>query len=148
MYLFSLGAIALTDAQFSEGNIPVSISSLSCIGNEPTLQQCSVNIEENVESCGRFEDAGIICQGMMYEILQVTQFLRLLFGIAQGTSYENCTTGSVRLADMITTNTTAEGRVEVCINQAWGTVCNRRFDDDDAGTVCVLAGGYSRRGKA
>ena len=43
-------------------------------------------------------------------------------------------------------NNTAEGRVEVCINQAWGTVCNQRFDEDDAGTVCVIAGGFLRSG--
>ena len=53
----------------------------------------------------------------------------------------------MRLADKIVTNTTEEGRVEVCINQAWGTVCNRRFDSDDAGTVCVLAGGFIRSSK-
>ena len=63
-----------------------------------------------------------------------------------GTSRDDCLTGSVRLVNKIVTNTTAEGRVEVCINQAWGTVCNRRFDNDDAGTVCVLAGGYLRSG--
>lgn len=40
-----------------------------------------------------------------------------------------------------------EGRVEVCINQAWGTVCNNRFDQEDAGTACVRAGGYSRNGE-
>lgn len=36
--------------------------------------------------------------------------------------------------------------MEVCINQAWGTVCNDRFDQEDAGTVCVAAGGYLRNG--
>lgn len=39
-----------------------------------------------------------------------------------------------------------EGRVEVCVNKAWGTVCNDQFDQEDAGTVCVAAGGYERSG--
>ena len=63
------------------------------------------------------------------------------------TARDNCSTGSVRLADKMVMNNTAEGRVEVCINQAWGTVCNQRFDEDDAGTVCVIAGGFLRSGK-
>lgn len=53
----------------------------------------------------------------------------------------------MRLADLREENDTAQGRVEVCINQAWGTVCETRFDREDAGTVCVLAGGFLRNGK-
>ena len=63
------------------------------------------------------------------------------------TQRANCTTGSVRLADPTFTASSLEGRVEVCINQAWGTVCNSRFDQEDAGTVCVAAGGFLRNGK-
>ena len=64
----------------------------------------------------------------------------------QGTERANCSTGSVRLASPNVTADTVEGRVEVCINQAWGTVCSARFDQDDAGTVCVAAGGFLRNG--
>lgn len=45
------------------------------------------------------------------------------------------------------TSNTAEGRVEVCLNKAWGTVCNVEFDQEDAGTACQIAGGYLRNGK-
>ena len=69
------------------------------------------------------------------------------FFIEQGTQPANCTTGSVRLADHTVINDTIEGRVEVCINQAWGTVCEKTFDPEDAGTVCVATGGYQRNGK-
>ncbi len=62
------------------------------------------------------------------------------------TQRSNCSTGSVRLADQNLTATTAEGRVEVCINQAWGTVCDNGFNPEDAGTVCVVAGGFLRNG--
>ena len=50
----------------------------------------------------------------------------------------NCTTGEVRLADSTEDIifSTMNGRLEICINDAWGAVCN----DDLFGQV----GGYER----
>ena len=42
---------------------------------------------------------------------------------------------------------TLEGRVEVCINKAWGTVCDNLFGQEDAETVCGSIGGFYRNGK-
>ena len=30
-----------------------------------------------------------------------------------------------------------EGRLEVCVNNAWGTVCGSSFSRDDASVVCA-----------
>ena len=37
--------------------------------------------------------------------------------------------------------------MEVCINNAWGTVCNRLFGPEDAGTACEQLGGFYRESK-
>lgn len=52
----------------------------------------------------------------------------------------------MRLSDQQIQGDTVQGRVELCINQAWGTICSDKFDQEDAGTVCVIAGGFLRNG--
>ncbi len=47
----------------------------------------------------------------------------------------DCSTNDVRLvtgdrSDLL------DGRIEVCINRAWGTVCSEGFNDEDAEVVC------------
>ena len=45
----------------------------------------------------------------------------------------NCTYGDVRL---VNGRNQYEGRVEVCINNQWGTVCDNSWSATDATTVC------------
>ena len=54
----------------------------------------------------------------------------------------NCSDGGVRLVGGA--NNTL-GRVEVCLNNAWGTVCNSRFGTNEARVICQQLG-FERTG--
>ena len=54
---------------------------------------------------------------------------------------EICNDGDLRL---IGGSNSTEGRVEVCYNEAWGTICDNSFDRNDATVICGQLG-FSRR---
>ena len=68
----------------------------------------------------------------------------MLFPKVQSSSYSNCTDGDIRLVDG---STNYEGRVEICINKAWGTITYFYGSNNEAQTVCNQLG-YSATGKS
>ena len=51
---------------------------------------------------------------------------------------DNCTEGDIRLRD--SNIGVGSGRVEVCLDGLWGTVCDDGWDINDATTVCRQLG--------
>ena len=56
---------------------------------------------------------------------------------------EPCTTGQVRIKGG---NIPNEGRVEICMSNVWGTVCDDLWSSTDAIVVCRQLG-YSTQGQ-
>ena len=48
-----------------------------------------------------------------------------------------CRTGDLRLQG---SSVQGSGRVEVCINNAWGTICDNSWNSNDARVVCKKLG--------
>ena len=61
LLLFSLGAVAVSFAQFGQGTGSIWLDQVSCAGTEATLAACPAN-PIGTHDCSHFEDAGVRCQ--------------------------------------------------------------------------------------
>jgi hypothetical protein len=60
----------------------------------------------------------------------------------------NCEDGQARLVEgaVDESSLTMDGRLEICLNNAWGTVCNNSFRTADAQVACDQLTGFAREG--
>ena len=110
------GAVAVSEF-FSDNTLTGIQSDVSCNGTESKLTGCGLTI---IGSCSSSDgDVGVVCAppSAMRDV--------------------RCQDGDVRV---VGGDTLLEGRVEVCLNRAWGTVCSRGFTEDEAHTVCTQLG--------
>ena len=86
-----------------------------------------------VHDCAeRHEEAGVICDSKCFcQVYSITSFSLIV------TLEKPCNKTDVRLVDG---DTLADGRVEICLNGVWGSVCGVQWDDRDARVVCRQLG--------
>ena len=76
--------------------------------------------------------AGIVCQGLHCgKVFCTFETVCILDPI--DTEEANCTDGDIQLSNG---GNVLEGRVEICYNRAWGTVCSRGFAETEANVIC------------
>jgi deleted-in-malignant-brain-tumors protein 1 len=106
------GSIAYANARFGQGTGPVVLNNVACTGTETTVLDCFSDGLFNIGSCSHADDAGVQCQ-------------------------RECTDGDIRL---VGGTTQYEGRVEICMNRVWGTVCDDFWGTPDASVACKQLG--------
>ena len=110
-----------------------------CGGSEPGLFNCTYDLNHN---CGHANDAGVRCvtsESTGYYNYTLLPFINnSIVNVLIG-----CMDGAIRLAGSGSSST--QGRVEVCSNNQWGTVCDDTWNSLDASVACFHLG-YSNEG--
>ena len=109
--LLHTGATALTGGAVPDGADPIWLDNVQCRGTESRLIDCFTN-PLGLHNCEHSDDAGVSCAGT------------------------TCTQGDIRLQG----GTATSGRVEICNNHVWGTVCDDLWDSNDAQVACRQLG--------
>jgi len=110
-------ALLSIEASFGIGSGAPLIGAPYCDGTESKLGECSSFTDTS--GCISSDIIGVVCRT---------------------SSNETCTEGMVRLVDG---NTPYEGRLEMCKDNIWSTICDDFFGVDEAMVVCQQLG-YSQ----
>lgn len=114
--LIQTGGGAYAGGYFGYGRGLIVLDNVQCSGFESNLLNCQHNGIGVITYCDHSKDAGVQCKTP---------------------SAQNCSNGELRLVGGDVAN---EGRVEICFNNRWGTVCHDHWSGLDAVVVCSQLG--------
>ena len=135
-------AVAVYSSYFGEGTGPIFLDDVGCsLENETILVECFRPNDPGVSNCEHSEDAGVFCSSKRWG-----------GGVGGGWYYvcnntavpsQSCYNGELRLVDG---STDLEGRLEICVDGSWSTVCDNLWSQDDAAVACRQLG-FAATGK-
>jgi hypothetical protein len=99
-----------------------------CTGGEGNLTECGYTTTTN---CDRSEEAGVRCEAKCLEgdvRVGVDNFTNFYTTINEKEEY------------YFINDELARGRIEVCIGERYGTVCDNDWDNQDASVFCSQLG--------
>ena len=129
--VFLTGATSLTGLSVVDGTGQIVLDNLLCRNTETRLVDCPHN-GLGVHNCVHSDDAGVRCLPLLISKYASVPCPLLLFICTIV-----CTQGDIRLRDGANS---LEGRVEICNNNAWGTVCDDSWSPFDANVACRQLG--------
>lgn len=135
-----IGATAYSSAHFGPGSGPIYLDDVHCTGQETKLLSCRSN-RTGRHNCQHSKDAGVSCAGsvsLTSLYIQPRISVRCLqVHILSCVVPASCKDGDVQL---VGGENDDEGRVEICVNQEWGTVCDDSWGTEEASVVCSQLG--------
>jgi deleted-in-malignant-brain-tumors protein 1 len=105
-------AASFSTQGFAQGTGEIWLDDVRCVGTERRLIDCPSR-PLGQHNCVHTDDIGVHCTGT------------------------TCPQGDIRLQEGATA---FEGRVEICINHFWRTLCDNTWDNIDASVACVQLG--------
>ena len=138
LVIFTTGGTAYSNAYYGSGSGLIYLTDVSCTSSSTSLLQC--NSDPILSGgCSHSEDAGVKCEGMqgsnhLEESAQYYIGFSLSFPCFIPAP---CTDGQLRLAG---SNVDNEGRVEICLDNKWGTICDDGWSTIDANVACKQLG--------
>lgn len=131
--LLIVGAIGPSVSD-EESRVLRYINDINCTGTESAILDCPYNGLINYGCPQSHRYANVFCKG-----IPSIWFITSIFAEVGSTNETNCTDGEVRLIGGLNKY---RGRVEVCVNRVWGTVCGySNWGRQEASIVCKQIGG-------
>ena len=109
------------------------MDNVRCSGSEKRLLDCPHINNSPGWDCSHTEDAAVFCQTSICTNIQSLHKTMLKHTILA----LQCQEGALRLTGESSTN---QGRVEICVNEIWGTICATNWGQRDATVACRQLG--------
>ena len=134
------GGLTADYRSFGKGGGDIKIARVSCQGNEARLNNCPSS--SNVSGCGHVNDVAVICTGESYMYMYLISCLKISKIFITKFSFlgtDLCTDYSLRLVGGANN---LIGRLEICYNGHWGTVCGDGTGSSTTANVSCKQLGY------